>query len=557
MNIAVFLDRDGTINEDTGYIDSFDRFRLLPNVFKAIQKLNQNGLHVFVVTNQSGVARGYLSMDFLVSLHKRMVKEFENNGCKINGIYICPHHPDEGCVCRKPRPGMLLRAAKEHGVTLHKSYVIGDKLIDIKLAHSVGTKGMLVLTGYGSEELRSLNKSGNQEDKPDHIAANLNEAVNWILEEENGGDRASSPSSKGLSKSSSGFSLQSSNERILIVKPSSLGDIIHSLPVLWKLRKIKPHAHIGWVVKDAWKEIIERNPLLDDVIPLKKGIRGFFSAVRELRNKRYDIIIDLQGLFRSGLISILSGGKSRLGFSNAREFAPLFYNKKVGVKPSPMHAVDRYLLMVDPIARDTPPLTTTSAPHIKPHFPLYTEIEDAEWVREFLLHNNLFNTKPLIAINPSARWIKKRWPASSYASLINRLIQDLKAGIIILGSPDDLRVSNEISSLVKGEYAVAAGRTTLKTLTALLEKVDLLITNDSGPMHIAAAVGTPVIALFGPTDPGLTGPYGDRHTIIRKNMECSPCLRKPCRYKSPVCMESITAGEVLESVRAKIVHNTI
>src|SRR3990170_807304 len=178
---AVFIDRDGTINEEVGYVDSFDRFNILPGVSDAIRKLNENNIPAIVITNQSGIARGYFSSDFVNELHNSMIEELERLGCKIAGIYVCPHHPDEGCACRKPRPGMLLKAANEHGISLRRSFVIGDKIIDIKTAHSVGAKGILVLTGYGAEELTSVNQ--NSEDGPDHVAANLNEAVSWILEE--------------------------------------------------------------------------------------------------------------------------------------------------------------------------------------------------------------------------------------------------------------------------------------------------------------------------------------------------------------------------------------
>jgi 3-deoxy-D-manno-octulosonic-acid transferase/heptosyltransferase-1 len=185
---------------------------------------------------------------------------------------------------------------------------------------------------------------------------------------------------------------------------------------------------------------------------------------------------------------------------------------------------------------------------------LYTDIEDFEWVKDFLRANNLSNARPIIAVNPSARWEKKRWPLSSYAALINQLIQELKAGIIILGGKEDIPLAEEISSLVSGRPAVAAGKTSLKTLTALLERVDLLVTNDSGPMHIAAALKAPVVALFGPTNPGLTGPYGDGHIVIRKEMECSPCLRRPCIHGRPVCMEAITVEEVMEAVNSKLMQ---
>jgi len=542
--IAVFIDRDGTINEETGYVDSLAKFRLLPGVTEALRRLNESGIPAIVITNQSGVGRGYFSMDFLDTLHNRMMMEFTEQGCRLDGIYICPHHPDENCACRKPKPGMLLSAAKENEIILHASYVVGDKMRDIELAHRVGAKGILVLTGYGAEELRN-NPSLPQipvgtefNSVPDHVAANLSEAVEWVLGQVKKQSRDADVAA--------GFSLRSKTaprRRILIVKPSSLGDIIHSLPVLWELRRLYPGAHIGWVVKEAWRDIIADNPLLDEVIVLKKGVGGFLSAVKNIRKAGYDTVIDLQGLFRSGLMTLLSGASEKTGFSNARELAHLFYNHKVAVPPGTVHAVERYLEILKPIQND------------RPHFPLYTDIDDAEWVKDFLRTNNLSHARPLIAVNPSARWEKKRWPITSYAALINQLIRELKAGIIILGSKEDIPLAEKISFLASGRPVVSAGKTSLKTLPALLERVDLLVTNDSGPMHIAAALGTPVVALFGPTNPGLTGPYGDGHIVIRKEMECSPCLRGPCIHGRPICMEAITEEEVMEAVKAKLVSS--
>lgn len=539
MKFAVFIDRDGTINQEVGYVDSFDRFSILPKVPDAIRRLNEGSIPAIMVTNQSGIGRGYYSMEFLEKLHKGMTGELQKHNARLDGIYICPHAPDDKCVCRKPRPGMLLKAAKEKGISLHNSYVIGDKIIDIQLAHSVGAKGILVMTGYGSEEIKTLPKDSPENspkglaDRPDHVASNLYEAVEWVIKEV----RSKKQEVRGH------------NRRILIVKPSSLGDIVHSLPVLRALRKLFPEAHIGWLVKEVWKEILTENPLLDEIIVLNKGPGGFVSAIRNVRNSRFDTIIDLQGLFRSGAISLFSGADERLGFENAREFAHLFYNKKIKLPDKQLHAVNRYLLAIDVIAGDE---VLKQSQETAPDFPLYITTDDAEWAREFLKKNDLSEITPLIAINPSARWLKKRWPVQLFAELINRLIQELKAGIILLGSREDIPVAEEISSLVHGRLTIAAGTTSLKTLTALLDRVDVLITNDSGPMHIAAALGKPVTALFGPTDPVLTGPYGKNHTVIKKDMECSPCFRKPCKHKRPLCMESITVDEVMEKVKTKL-----
>jgi len=594
--IAVFIDRDGTINEDVGYVNHFDRFRILPGVPEAIRRLNRHGIPTFLVTNQSGVARGYFSLEFLGELHRRMVRILEREGCRLDGIYLCPHHPDDRCACRKPRPGMLLKAAHEHPVLLYRSYVIGDKMVDIELAHSVGAKGILVLTGYGAEELRNTGLKGDErygplqttgrkggnlsipwteeglhrgftKERPDHVSPNLNEAVDWILKDIHN-HLENSPRPSILSKGSMG-EIQHPR-RILIVKPSSLGDVIHGLPLLWSLRRSFPDATIGWVIKDVWKEILEGNPLIDEIIVLKKGVRGILSAIKEVRRGGYETVIDIQGLFRSALISLLCGARNRIGFSNAREFAHLFYNIKASLPGLPMHAVDRYLSILDHLEvqrNNTPPesgnttgssqfsgdrIFPATADETTPLFPLYIEIEDSQWARNFLMENGIYHTRPLIAINPSARWEKKRWPSPLFASLINRLIQKLKAGIIILGSEGDIPIVREISSLIVGRVVIAAGRTSLKRLTALLDRMDILVTNDSGPMHIAAALGKPVIALFGPTDPRLTGPYGDGHTVIRKKMECSPCFRRPCRYGHPICMESISVGEVIEAVEGKL-----
>ncbi|MCC6542890.1 MAG: lipopolysaccharide heptosyltransferase II [Nitrospirae bacterium] len=552
---VVFIDRDGTINEEAGYVDSFDRFKILPGVSDAVCKLNVNNIPAIVITNQSGIARGYFSSDFVNKLHDSMIAILKRKGCFLDDIYVCPHHPDEGCACRKPRPGMLLKAAKDHGVSLRRSFVIGDKIIDIKTAHSVGAKGILVLTGYGTEEMKGLTNQ-DPEDRPDHIAANLYEAVSWIIKEVMSNEQRAMSEKENKNtlpfkgREGAGMGYSGEVRRILIVKPSSLGDIIHSLPVLWALRKIYPDAFIAWVVKEVWQDVLADNPLIDRLIILKKGLSGINSAIRETRSLRFDTVIDLQGLFRSGIITFFSGAADRFGFSNAREFAPIFYNNKVMVPPGKIHAVDRYMLTISALSCPQIPLfpPLLKGERRKLQFPFYIRIEDAEWVRQFLLENNLSDKQPLIAINPSARWIKKRWPAASYSALINQLIKELKAGIIIVGSKDDIPIANEISSLVDETPGIATGKTSIRKLAALLTKVNLLITNDSGPMHIAAALGTPVAALFGPTDPELTGPYGQGHAVVRKNLDCSPCMRRPCTEGKTVCMDTITPEDVLNAV---------
>ncbi|MEW5725365.1 MAG: D-glycero-beta-D-manno-heptose 1,7-bisphosphate 7-phosphatase [Thermodesulfobacteriota bacterium] len=183
---AVFLDRDGTINEQMGYINHLDRFVLLPGVGRAIGRLNKAGLPVVVTSNQSGVARGYFPEELVTKVHRKMVQLLAQQGASVDGIYHCSHLPGaevaayrRDCDCRKPKPGLLLRAAEELGLDLPRSFVVGDKYSDLQAAHAVGAASVLVLTGYGRGELEYI--LPRKEVKPDFVAENLGRAVDWIL----------------------------------------------------------------------------------------------------------------------------------------------------------------------------------------------------------------------------------------------------------------------------------------------------------------------------------------------------------------------------------------
>jgi D-glycero-D-manno-heptose 1,7-bisphosphate phosphatase len=178
---AVFLDRDGTINEEVGYLDRPEKLKIIPGAFEAIRRLNQIGLKVIVVTNQSGIARGFFDEAFVLSLHEQMRTIFLENGAVIDGFYYCPHHPTAGiapyqkvCACRKPEPGLLMIAAKERDVDLETSYMIGDLFTDVEAGQRAGAKGILVRTGYGQQAVSDTIT-------PDYVADDILEAVDWIL----------------------------------------------------------------------------------------------------------------------------------------------------------------------------------------------------------------------------------------------------------------------------------------------------------------------------------------------------------------------------------------
>jgi D-glycero-D-manno-heptose 1,7-bisphosphate phosphatase len=178
---AVFLDRDGTVSDEVGYLNHLSRFRLLPGAAAAIRRLNQAALPVVVVTNQSGVARGYFPEQLVRDVHDRMNRELQKAGARLDGVYYCPHISSDQCDCRKPKIGMLEQAARELGLDLRKSFVVGDRKSDVELAHCAAARSILVRTGFGEGELAWHAKDW--EHQPEFVAADLPEAVEWILQE--------------------------------------------------------------------------------------------------------------------------------------------------------------------------------------------------------------------------------------------------------------------------------------------------------------------------------------------------------------------------------------
>jgi D-glycero-D-manno-heptose 1,7-bisphosphate phosphatase len=176
---AVFLDRDGTISEDVGYLNDVSQFRMFPFAAGAIRRLNDANLPVIVVTNQSGVGRGFFAESMVQTVHREMVQQLAAAGAHLTAIYYCPHTSEDECECRKPKPGMIRQAASEHGVDLARSFVVGDRYGDVELAQANGGQGVLVRTGYGDEDLR-VNGAGWIR-QPDFVADDLTDAVAWIL----------------------------------------------------------------------------------------------------------------------------------------------------------------------------------------------------------------------------------------------------------------------------------------------------------------------------------------------------------------------------------------
>ena len=337
---------------------------------------------------------------------------------------------------------------------------------------------------------------------------------------------------------------------ILIIKLSSIGDVVHSLPLLEVLRKNYPDAKIDWLVEQDAGQIIKGHKDINHIIVSsrkswskqllqtnkklspKKDITRF---IKELRQTDYDWVIDIQGLFKSGILVFLSKGKRKVGLSTSREGSSMFLTEPPCPVDLDQHAIDRYLAIAKYLqCKDVP---------WKGEIPV--DPVDEEHIEELFKDKGL-QDKKIIAINPMARWNTKLWDTQRFALLADRIKKEWTCEIIFTGSANDQTAIKRIMDTMTINAVDMAGETTLKELAYLYSKCDLLVTTDSGPMHIAAAMGCPTVALFGPTAPWRTGPYGSGHVIIRDEIKCSPCFKKKCHHMT--CMKNITVDMVFDRV---------
>lgn len=327
--------------------------------------------------------------------------------------------------------------------------------------------------------------------------------------------------------------------RILIIKLSSIGDVVHTLPSLYCLKKglSRQKPEIDWIVEEAASSILEGSPLIKNLFIVKrrgwaKDIRHNLKVASLLRERRYDIVLDFQGLMKSAVWVAISNGKRKIGFSNAREGASLFYNEKLPAYDPDKHAVDRYLELAKYAGADISEVA----------FPIsFSGAEKS--VRIKLKGEGLPKDSPFFAIVPMARWKTKLWDDDKFAVAAKAISEKYNMPAVLVGGKGDWQALEKIRAAI-GENAVnLAGKTDLKELFSLFKLSRLVITVDTGPMHLAAASGARCIAIFGPTAPWRTGPYGRKHLILRKELSCSPCFHKMCADRK--CMEGVSAEGVI------------
>lgn len=341
-------------------------------------------------------------------------------------------------------------------------------------------------------------------------------------------------------------------DRILLVKPSSLGDIVHALPVLHGLRVRYPQAQIDWLIGAAFAPLLKGHPDLDELVPFDRrrysrigrsprAIRAFYDFVRHLRGRRYQLVIDLQGLFRTGFLSWASAAPTRIGFRHAREGATFFYNHFIEIDNPDTHAVDRNYAVADMLGfHDVP---------IEFNLPI---ADDARNQADVLLCDaGIHNPTGLVLIAPGARWETKRWPAERFVRVIDEL-QGGSGGVqcVLVGANDESVLCDRIADACRRRPGQLAGRTSLQQLSAMLRRADAVLCHDSAVSHLAGAHRA-LVCLMGPTNPSRTGPYRRGDAVLQVALECSPCyLRKlsQCRHDHR-CMRELQPHTVVAAVR--------
>lgn len=333
-------------------------------------------------------------------------------------------------------------------------------------------------------------------------------------------------------------------KRILIIKFGALGDVILISPALKAIREKFPDAYISLFVKDEFKSIVQRCPYIDNIIVLKnKGLAHIIKQVFYFKKRDIDISIDFQNNNLSHLISFIVGIKQRYGYKN-KKMGFLLNKSTLFTKPD-CDPVTHQFRMLKELNIEQPADKKIS---------LWIADGDKESIDEFLKENWFNKDQLLIGINPFAshRWDTKCWAAENYAKVADLLSSKFHARIVFMGTSTDRIRIQQVISLTSCKPINAAGKTTIMELAALIEKCSLLISVDSAPLHISAAVNTPFVALFGPTDPARHLPFSEKFGLIWKGLECSPCYNTKCFRKS--CMLEITVDEVFEAA-SKLLNN--
>ncbi len=318
--------------------------------------------------------------------------------------------------------------------------------------------------------------------------------------------------------------------RIAIIKPSALGDVVQTMPLVGVLLKKYPGAEIDWVIRSELTNLLEAEPRLTRVIPYHRrgGMAAWFRLLKSLRQRQYDLVLDVQGLLRTAVMTLATGAPVRVGWQTAREGSHLVCH---GLLPGTEKTVPAH-------ARSWRLAELLGYPDEPRNLQLHIPEEDRAAALAFLPPAS----EPVLVIHPGAMWVTKRWPVASFAEIARRAIDVFRMRVVVVGSRGERSAAEQLCRHVQEAIPAAsiqnlAGQTTLRQLTVILQHADLVLTNDSGPMHLAAGLGTPVVGLFTCTSTDRSGPAGTQHELVQAPVPCAASYRKQCPFPGGAHMQ--------------------
>ncbi|MFA5863598.1 MAG: lipopolysaccharide heptosyltransferase II [Phycisphaerae bacterium] len=346
-------------------------------------------------------------------------------------------------------------------------------------------------------------------------------------------------------------------KNILIIKPSAAGDIICALPILPALKNRYPNAKITWLIASHLADLLRGHPLLDDLIEFNRRRYGylthswsvtkrFMAFLKILRQERFDLVIDLQGLFRSGFLAWTTQAPVRIGPAEKRELGWIFYTHRIPQLPHDTHIVDRIAALDSLLDLD---LTA-------PKFILHIQDSAKQKINDFL-HARDLKPNQFITLAPGGTWPSKRWPTEKFAQLANLIVTQLNYPVVLVGGRSEKPLAESILQKANNPKIFdLTAHTTLPELLAVLANSKALVCNDSGPMHMAVALNIPVTAIIGPTNPQRTGPYRRPQSIVKSAKPCSPCYKRQCTQvpesQIPPCMHEISVDQVFKNLKSQL-----
>lgn len=347
--------------------------------------------------------------------------------------------------------------------------------------------------------------------------------------------------------------------RFLIIRLSSIGDVLHGTPVAKALKTALPDCHITWLVGQVPSDLLSSNPYIDELLvwprerfekhmrsgQLKEAWQLWRALQCDLQRRKFDVTLDIHGLFLSGMIAAASKAPRRIGMNHTRELNWLFMNEIAPSLPEEVHVIERYLTVLKPLGIHSKEYAMT----------LHLPDEAITFANKFLHNHGVQEKDTIIAINPGTTWPSKNWPTDYYATIAKALKHN--GHILLCGGPAEEALGKMIVEQSGISLINAINQTSLLQLAALISRSSVLVTGDTGPLHMGIGLNIPTVSLFGPTDPRKFGPLTGEHIILQESMECRPCHKQKCPLTHLKCMNALSPQRVITAVQTLLTKSKI